>query len=94
MVNIFLTNGSVVSPWVVGAVTGRDVEWTVGEVALSCGEVAMTDGEVALSRGEVALCRVEVGMTGGERLHYIKLGLFVSYISEVIFLKIMIQCAF
>ena len=54
-----MTNGSVVSPGVVGAVTGRDVEWTIGEVALSGGEVAMTDGEVALSRGKV-------GMTGGE----------------------------
>ena len=61
-----MTNGSVVSPWVVGAVTG--------EVALSCGEVAMTGGEVSLSRGEV-------GMTGGEMLCYIvKLSLFVSLI--------------
>ena len=61
---VLLTNGSVVSPGVVGVVTGRDVEWTIGEVALSGGEVAMTDGEVALSRGEVE-------MTGGERLCYI-----------------------
>ena len=59
-----MTNGSVVSPWVAGAVTGRDVELAIGEVALSRGEVAMTDDEVALCRGEVA-------MTGGETLHYI-----------------------
>ena len=58
--------------------TGRDVEWTIGEVAVSRGcEVATTDGEVALScgevaraGGEVALFRGEVGMTDGKRLHY------------------------
>ena len=51
-----MTKGSVVSPGV-AVVTGRDVEWTIGEVALNRGDVAMTCGEV--------------GMTGGERLHYI-----------------------
>ena len=81
-----MTNGSVVLPGVVGAVTGRDVEWTVGEVALSRGEVAMTDGEVALSRGEVAMTSGEVGLTGGETLHYIvKLRLLVF----LIFLKLL-----
>ena len=59
-----MTNGSVVSPGVVGAVTGRDVGWVLGEVAVSRGEVAMTGGEVALSCGEVA-------MNDGEIIHYI-----------------------
>ena len=74
---VLLTNGSVVSPGVVGTVTGSDVEWTIGEVGWSRGEVAVTGGEVTWSRGEVAvtcgevaLCLGEVGMTGGERLHY------------------------
>ena len=57
-----MTNGSVVSPGVVGAVTGRDVGWVLGEVAVSRGEVAMTGGEVAL-------CLGEVGMTDREMIH-------------------------
>ena len=85
-----MTNGSVVSPGVVGTVTGSDVEWTIGEVGWSRGEVAVTGGEVALSRGEVAvtggevaLCLGEVGMSGGERLHdnvnYLLVLYFLSY---------------
>ena len=66
-----MTNGSVVSPGVVGAVTGRDVGWVLGEVAMTGGEVALSRGEVAMAGGEVALCPGEVGMTDGERLHYI-----------------------
>ena len=58
-----MTNGSVVSPMVVGRVTGKGVEWTIVEVRLSRGDVAVTGGEVAV-------CRGEVGMTVGEKLYY------------------------
>ena len=81
--------------------TGRDVEWTIGEVAVSRCEVAMTGVEVALSRGEVAvtggevtLCRGEVGMTVGERLHYIVMTTCFCCISKVIMININIECAF
>ena len=74
-----MTNASVVSPRVVGAVTGRAVEWVLGEVAVSRGEVAMVDGEVALSRGEVAV-------TDGEMIHdIVNLRLLVL----LIFLKLL-----
>ena len=41
-----LTDASVVSPGVVGAVVTRDVGWVLGEVAVSRGEVGMAGGEM------------------------------------------------
>ena len=63
---VLLTNCLVVSPGVAAVVTGRDVVWTIGEVAVSRGEVAMADGEVALTCGEVGMPGDEVVLSEGK----------------------------